>query len=706
MSSVLAFLYWLSRYGLDNPGLAVLNVLSIGYILLIFPHLLRRFLKTENLWLNYFFLSIYTLLFLTFLGYISSFIGISLLLKALFYFGFFLLFIFLYDYFFNFFKKSDVLYAMFFLFFSSFVAFAVWGTKLHSPLFTEKIVLGSANADTLSFSATANLIKTYDMPSTGVDGLPYLPYHWGSNAIFAFFSSLSGVSALTFYNLGFPVIFIPFYFINLLSLVSAGRRYKNFGLRFGLSLYVLLSIIYIEILPSAWREGSVGLLPPFSSETHLMGMSFLFLILGSVLAYFEKRRKAESANFHLSDYFFLFLFLPALFGLLGIIKIFWLPFLAAVYGYLFFRLGWWKRMVFWINGGLLALFSAGAAGLVLKNEGMAPRFLSYIRDSVSHEMYAIFFLYYFIWLVLFIFLFFLRHKVKAGDLRNFIKEKKHLEIELIIFIVILAVLPGTIFFIPHGNAIYFFDFQRWMCLVLALIYWPAVYGKAREAGPVSLRRMNLGIITAGFFFLAFFSYNYFHNYFKQAKLFFGRNITTRSAVLNSKENFNLISESLTSPWLGISGIKAVWSLAMEPYGGMLNKNPRYQFLKILEEIDRMPISGKKETCIYIPRSNMIFWKSWETDYSTKNEGKMYLKIPLIVPSVSGLAMINGLPKGLDPDVSVRWYGYGLYNQKEAVFDRDLTAEEIKALGIKRGFKRIIVIRQAGPGLKVDNIETK
>src|SRR5207249_3920401 len=67
--------------------------------------------------------------------------------------------------------------------FSVFLASAVWGvptsgTGFLSPLFQEDLIRGSANQDTLFHSSIANIFLNYKVPSTGLDGNPYLVYHY------------------------------------------------------------------------------------------------------------------------------------------------------------------------------------------------------------------------------------------------------------------------------------------------------------------------------------------------------------------------------------------------------------------------------------------------------------------------------------------------------------------------------------------------
>ncbi|MFH1583428.1 MAG: hypothetical protein ABIB72_03910 [Candidatus Falkowbacteria bacterium] len=706
MSSTLAFLYWLFRQGFsDNSFSTLLQVLSISYILLILPFLVKRKIKSENQWYNSLtFLSVLTLFLLILTGYLSTVININFLINSLLPLGLLLLFLFLLDYFLHFFKKSDIFLIALFILFSLFVAAAMWGTKYQSPLFLEKIVLGEAHVDTLFHSALSNSIKTYNIPSTGIDGLPYLSYHWASHVIFAFLSSLAKLNVLMFYNFGYPVIFVPFYFSSLLLFVLEARRYKKFSLEFDWVFYLVLSLAFIGYIPQAWAEISVSLSPFSVGESHLVGMIFVFLLLSLVLLFIEKKGKELDYPYVKSDYLFLFLILPLLLGVLGLVKIFWLYFLVGLYGFLFFRMGWYRKIIFWSSGIVYALISVFVVALVTEKGGFSIQFFSYIRDYFKHEWYGIFFLLYCFWLFVFVSLFFYRNKINTIDeLKNFVKEKKSWELEIILFITTLSFLSGFFINLPYSNAVYFFDFPRWPDLAFVLVYLPVFFGENKDISHFSLKKLNLGLVVFCSFLLICFSYNFLHNYFKQVKLYLGRNLTTRSQIIDSEENSLVVGKMLTIPFLGKNALDIILNLYRQPYQEILEKNQRYQLIKILKEIETLPLVERRESCIYIPRSNEIYWGDWEgPDVKVKHK-KAYIKIPFIVPAVSGVAMINGLPKGLPADGTM-WYGYGSYNQKEADFSWDLSVSEIKQLAQKKGFKKIIIIKQTNGKLAVERIE--
>lgn len=73
----------------------------------------------------------------------------------------------------------------------------------------DKLPYGDVHQDTLFHASVASMIKTYGMPSTGLNGLVPLHYHVLSNRIVAGLSELSGIGVLEVYGATPTVVFAP-----------------------------------------------------------------------------------------------------------------------------------------------------------------------------------------------------------------------------------------------------------------------------------------------------------------------------------------------------------------------------------------------------------------------------------------------------------------------------------------------------------------
>jgi hypothetical protein len=110
---------------------------------------------------------------------------------------------------------------LFGLFMGLYAAGSVWGGGFENPLFVANVANGYAHIDTLFHAALANMLRTYGVCSTGLDGLPHVLYHFGSHWAFARVANLLDVPVIDFYNLAYPVIFPPFVTFILLTFAVA-----------------------------------------------------------------------------------------------------------------------------------------------------------------------------------------------------------------------------------------------------------------------------------------------------------------------------------------------------------------------------------------------------------------------------------------------------------------------------------------------------
>ena len=107
-----------------------------------------------------------------------------------------------------------------------------------------------------------------------------------------------------------------------------------------------------------------------------------------------------------------------------------------------------------------------------------------------------------------------------------------------------------------------------------------------------------------------------------------------------------------------------------------------KLLMILESLDKLPLNIKKELFIYIPHesNNSIFW-----NLELLNK---ILGVPFIIPAVSGIALIDGVP---DEHLLYRkYYGYSYYKNTEAN-ERINDIEYIFTEATRKGAKEIITI---------------
>jgi hypothetical protein len=116
-------------------------------------------------------------------------------------------------------------------------------------------------------------------------------------------------------------------------------------------------------------------------------------------------------------------------------------------------------------------------------------------------------------------------------------------------------------------------------------------------------------------------------------------------------------------------------------------------LQLLRSLDELPLSEKRASLLFIPKSNRQFWQLLHGPYWP-------LDGPLVAPALSGVAMIDGLCDRTKNDQWI-WYGYDYYPQPEPERRQPPLDEYLPILRsrcAKMGFKQLIVIDNAADGL--------
>ncbi len=693
ISLVLAFLYWVLRYGFnDNSIFEIIKTLSVSFCLLILPDFIYRYIKTKKVnqteaWFNSIaFTSVLFLFFLLFLGFFSLFTGIKIIYLLL-PLGFILLILFLSDYFINFFKKSNISLIILFIFFAFWVGALIWGAKYHNPLFFEQIILGLAHSDVIFATAVSNLIKTYGIPSTGVDGLPYLYFHWGNNWLFSYLSGLINVSTIKFYNLCYPVIFIPFYFKSLLLFIIDFKRYKNFSVNLGFLLFILLFIVYIG------RNTFADL----GNEAYLMAVSFSFLLFCITISVLRVV-KNDMAGRMIYDKLFFYISLPVFIGIIGLCKISVGFLLIGLYGYLFLRMRWYKNNKIFISFIFSSLIFA-IVYLATSNKGAIEGYNNLSQVMAYIKSWNLFFSIDYLLMWIFIFLVLFQNKVYTlSDLKIAFGQKRLLEIEIFLVIAVLGLLPGALLKIAGGSDWYFSNFQKLLGLCFVLAYLSYLI-KAREEPLFSyVGKLKIHLIFI-ILFIVFSKILFIDNYYIQTSGLFGKNIILRSKILNLTEvDFsvkNFVKKELQSK--GLLEISKSIIPASKLSQQFLSRQQNYELVRSLEKLGETDITEKRKTCIYIPKSNKIFWEmKIYKDYN-------HLR-PFVVTAITGMAMIDGLPQGELVDI----YGYYYYKKARSLkgagegvnYD---SIENIKLVARDKGFSNVIIIKQENDSLIIEKI---
>jgi hypothetical protein len=569
--------------------------------------------------------------------------------------------------------------------FATWVAGTVWGLETplayHHPLALEGLARNRFSQDTVYHAAIANMLKTHGVPSTGLDGLPYFRYHYGSHWVVAQLSRLLGQPVLDFYQLGFPVVLVPFLLHCLLQCVLAVRGLLPAAatardLRSDGWFWVVMLCGFVGFAPTALlQRAGVDTPCPFLSVSHNLGLSVALLVLGLLAAVCPPLRNRPGPLSRAEACFFV-VAVPALLAVVGLCKISLAFLLLGLLAYLFWRGRAYRRPVLWV--GLAAAFAASYATFraVREPAGLAEvRFLGYLRDTVAPDWRPFHLLLLWAWPLLYAAL-----RVRAGglrtlaDLRSALAARQLLDVEALAVLALLGLAPGLILYL-HSNEEYFTDFQRWAGLALVLGCLPLFVGRPGCALPGG--RRTLRAAPAAVLLLLLLHTLFFRWYDRLGGL-----VLTSLAIRGAAPDLVAAVKQATAA----GEVRKAWRLCREAVrgpraaDGPARDTPAYRLLQALHDLEQLPAAEKRRTALFIPRTTRAYW-DLVSDAGNASLG----------PALSGLAMIDGLPPLGQP---VHWYGYNFYpraGRQREDFGPGPTGERILRRAHSLGFTKVLVL---------------
>jgi hypothetical protein len=357
----------------------------------------------------------------------------------------------------------------------------------HHPLFPEKIITGKAHIDTLFHSAISHIFINYHIPSTGLHGTPYIHYHYGSHILFAGLAGLVNLKPLIFYNLAYPVIFIPLFFKAIFLLILKFQKHLNIN--------ASIVVILILVAFSVFLFNSLSLnskLQPFISESQTVAISFSFFFLSDISAFFYPG-KLRTDKLLLPLIYFSITILVLLFFKVSVGLLFY-----VLLSYIVFRTCTLKSFKFWLF-------------LLINGFGIYVFYSFFVSDeNVSASCYSIliknfFSLRYYIWLLLLCIIVLATNSIIINEsffsrLYYLFKAKEALYLEILIIVSIAGALPGFVLFSLHPTEIFqFVTYQFFLGLAIGI---PIILKTANESS-FDLHRYHNRLIIITVIFISF-----------------------------------------------------------------------------------------------------------------------------------------------------------------------------------------------------------
>ena len=566
--------------------------------------------------------------------------------------------------------RSRIIFTLGALALSAWAAGVVWTSRYKMPLYWETFATSAdVHHDPLYVVTIGNMMRTYGVASTGLDGVPYTPYHYGTSWLFTRWGDLVGTDLLSFYSLGYAVILIPLFFASIAMLATEVRKASLLSrplgwLRSNWWGWLALAIGTVGILPDTALDAmAVWNAHVLISESYLGGLPvFMMAIAIGVIAW-----RAEKRSLIL-----LFVFFPLILAALAFLKVSLMALLFALIVYVLFR-----TRTLWTATGLAAavlMFVAGylaygAVSLPSHNGGISP--FHFIRYQTAPGWHQFFLLVHFAWTWIYVGgRMFEEGITDLRGVRAALRDHSIIDVELLLGVTLLGFLPGALLIIHGGSAIYFSDVPRWLALALVIAragHWVNLWRERRGSHGVtgSLRLAPLLWVFVG----APFVVTLFLNAVKPPLRLARQNLALRTQVVS-------LADSAQS-----GGNKALLDPSLLRAG--LERGRYYRLVSALREIERIPVDQKKDMLLFIPQDYELYWDMFDYDERCTYVG-------LVAPAISELAHIDGMPAfgcNITDQYNMQAYTGRTREQTAA----DVTGEALCAKAGQKGFRKVMIL---------------
>lgn len=657
LSIGIAAVYWMMRIGFDDPLIVAARPVELSLFISTFPYVAARGIwalgaKTRwpasPWWASYCFLWLFGLALTAVLGRLVPILDFSPLpiLAVVGVVSFLWIFA-------RWLTRAPLWRSMVLIVgsgvFSIWSSGVVWGRIYKNPLLYENFILnGQIHHDSLPLIAIGNMLRTYHVATTGIDGLIYVPYHWGTPWLFAQLSILTGAQVFDFYQLGFPVTMIPLFFGGTVAFAVAMRNRRKTpdagqDLRADLRFWFVFLAACVGMIPLSGLDGmGVWTSNLLISESYTVAVPCGLLFVATVVAFYDgvsQRAGTGTGRARaITDSLFVLVVIPLGIVILGYLKIslMVLGFVLAMYALVRLRL--YRRPLYSIAALVLVVlfyFAYTQVSLPAHQEGISP--LDFLSAFVQPAWWPFFLIVHLFWSWVYILV---RLKSEGigtiADLKEAASEHRVLDVEAVAVVALVGVAPGLMLHIDGGSAFYFSDVQRWLSLGLILSCLPAFLAVILGDAPAKRKKKPRGIlsrldsVSVRQVVIVFFLLPVVGSMISNSIIWpitMGRaNGETRRALYPASLRASLPS--------GLHGLVRLNDRAKLAEG--LRRSPNFAVAERLKGLSTMPASVRRHTALFIPQSQGAFW------HSLSRPGACTFQ-PLLATALSSVAMVDGMP---------------------------------------------------------------
>lgn len=554
--------------------------------------------------------------------------------------------------------------------------------KYHNALFMEKLHVGQTSIDTLFHSGILNMIKNYHAFSCGIDGLVPIKYHMGSHWLFAQWSKLLGVEGLQFYLLGYALLAVPLFIkaaLTLAAYLQAVLR-RDYAEESGASQLERLFIFVFGIVgvlsydmafKTGFWYGFIG------TESYTLAMTIFMLIICLAVTLYRvtvDKRLAKKDRLIVCLPLTVFMIIACSCTVFTKLSVAFVGLLLL--GFFVLRLALWRKVYWFLSLLVLAVISFAIFQSCRPPVQSAIVPFNFYREWIG-PIYIWLHLPLFYGWPMAVILFQLKDN-NITDFRTFmaaLKERRLLLSEACLVFALICTSPAMILAFTAGLVHTFMEPQ----LVFSFVVFAGVFSSGRLAKLLgcSRRALVVGSVIPLILLMVYPLTDSALNLFRE-------NLKARSLVLIESGDIAEVLKPfvvLGQPFPDLRSLERVYTSSSFELSRITRSLPSHRAIGGLLRLSAMDRGEKKKHLLFIPQKITAYW-----DDLVENG----LTTPYIAPALSGLAMVDGLPKYGTP-LSVY---YGLYHHdygRRAPDPQDDSDQHVSMLAALKGFRFVFYV---------------
>lgn len=499
------------------------------------------------------------------------------------------------------------------LLFGLWAALKNYGGPYIGPLLIELVERGASppSNDALFLVSLGNMIRYYGVPSTGLQGTPYVPYHSGAFAVLAWLSNLLNTGTLNALVLAFPMLVVPLcYGAVLRCALMAQRVFREHRAFSAAAAAFLVAVCSIGVFSVATDDAVGAWHADLYAQTYSFSLFLFFSSIEIVLtvgplrarpAFFDRRWGTAAAFF---GGFVLSGAITYSKGSVGLLAL-------SLVGFVFLRFQALKSTRGWalVSGAVAGFATAGFFLMGVNPMPLTPghffatyvkgEWLSFVGIGWLWAILALGVLAYLSW----------RRPTERLRLAG--------TAEALLFLIVISMIPGMLFAVVGGSAFYFSNVSVFAGVAVFAAVAPMTVEQV-PSGKAWLRPVPATWSIIGLVIWVWAAGALANN----LPLY-------KSSVERRRAELTLLASTRVMP-----------------------------VMASLDRLSHMPLPPRSQVLVHIPPARKDYWDlaSWKGGGNAGCD-----TMPLVEPAYAGFAFLDGRP---DSSCNAKFRGYSRYAPRE------------------------------------------